>query len=243
MPSQFVTRKTSTISCETGACSCCTGYRGQPVLVCWQGAQRDMLRGDISGVVNLERLAHQECLYGLGPLEEAMGEVTILDSTPYIARVAADGSLSVQNSFGNWACFLVYAKVPCWLKIELPERVVSERSLEAILPELAERHGLEPERPFPFLLRGRPESVVIHVLNKEDLEPHTAEEHEKAKVRFTLEQTEIEAIGFYSRNHRGIFTPSDSSIHMHLATADGSVSGHVETISFPQGIELFLPTS
>lgn len=241
MPSRFVTGKTFTMSCELGACSCATGYRGQPVLVCWQGAQRDMLRGDISGVVNLERFANQECLYALGPLEEVTGEVTILDSTPYIARVAEDGSLSVQNSFEHWTSFLVYCRVPRWLQVELPERVVNERFLETILPELAERHGLDPERPFPFLLRGRPESVLIHVLHKTDSVHHSPEEHEKAKVAFSLEQTEIEAIGFYSRNHRGIFTPSDSSIHIHLASADGTFSGHVDSITFPQGMELFLP--
>ena len=242
MPSQFVTGKSSTVSSEAGAGTCGTGYRGQPFLVCWQGAQRDLVRGDIRGVVHLERLARLDCLYAVGPLEELVGEVTILDSTPYLARVADDGSLSIQYGFDHWACFLVYCQVTRWLRVELPERVVNERSLEAILPELAERHGLDPERPFPFLLRGRPESVTIHVLNKTDTAQHSPEQHEKAKARFRLEQREMQAIGFYSRNHRGIFTPADSSIHIHMASADGLASGHVEEMSFPQGLDLFFPT-
>lgn len=238
-----MTRNASTIDCSIGSCGCsCSGSGPKgPFKVQWQGAQKDVLGGDILGHVDLEPLAELQSLYGLGPLEQAGGEVTILDSTPYVARVQEDGSLEVQNSFRNRACFLVYSQVPRWQRISLPEDIIDEKTLERELPTLAAEYGIDPDVPFPFLLKGQPDRVVFHVLNKTDQEPHSPELHEEAKVKFTIEDTGIEIIGFYSRSHKGIFTPGHSSIHLHLKSEDDSLSGHVDALTFPQGIDLFLP--
>jgi acetolactate decarboxylase len=207
----------------------------------WQGAQRDVLAGDIRGRVELEPLTDLQDLYGLGPLEGVKGEITILDSTTYIARVTGDNRVSVETGFHQRACFLVYSQIPRWRKVDLPDHVRDEQSLEQELPRLATEYGLDPSHPFPFLLRGQPDCVVFHVLNKTDDLLHSPEQHEKAKVKFVLEKTEVEIIGFHSHKHRGIFTPGHSSIHIHLKSKDGSVSGHVDTLSFPEGIDLFFP--
>ena len=67
--------------------------------------------------------------------------------------------------------------------------------------------------------------------------------HEKAKVRFPIADQSVEIIGFYSRRHRGVFTPRDSDFHMHVRTLDNRLSGHLETFSFNQGITLYLPAN
>jgi hypothetical protein len=167
--------------------------------------------------------------------------VTILNSAAYIARVQSDGSLQVENGFAHKACFLVYSQVPRWQQVAFSEDIVDEKSLEAALPALAARYGIAPDAPFPFLLRGQPDRVVFHVLNKTDGLRHSPELHEKAKVKYTLEHTGVEIIGFHSPHHRGIFTPGHSNIHIHLKSDDNSVSGHVDAIGFPQGIGLYLP--
>jgi hypothetical protein len=136
---------------------------------------------------------------------------------------------------------LVYSQVPRWRKVTLPEDIVDEKSLERELPGLAARYGLDPALPFPFLMRGSPDRAVFHVLNKTDGLLHSPDLHEKAKVKFVLEDTGVEIIGFHSNDHRGIFTPGHSAIHIHLKSEDGLVSGHVDALSFPQGIDLYLP--
>jgi len=234
-----MTRKSGTITCSISGCS--SHLLDRPLKVQWQGAQRDVLSGDINGHVDLEPLEGLSDLYGLGPLEGVRGEITILDSRPYVTRVQQDGSLMVENSFRNRACFLVYSQVQRWQKVALPEEIVDEKSLEHELPVLAAQYGLDPTLPFPFLLRGRPDRAVFHVLNKTDGLLHSPELHEKAKEKFTLEDAGVEIIGFHSHDHRGIFTPSHSAIHIHLKSEDGLVAGHVDTLSFPQGIELYLP--
>jgi acetolactate decarboxylase len=238
-----MTQNASTIDCSISSCGCsCGGYAAAgPFKVQWQGAQKDVLGGDTHGHVDLEQLSELDSLYGLGPLEKVSGEVTILDSKPFVARVQEDGSLEVENSFNNRACFLVYSQVPRWQRISLPEDIIDEKTLERELPALVAEYGIDPDAPFPFLLKGQPDRVVFHVLNKTDQETHTPELHEKAKVKYVVEDTGIEVIGFHSHNHRGIFTPGNSSIHLHLKSEDESLSGHVDTLTFPQGLALYLP--
>ncbi len=240
-----MTQNASTIDCSIGSCGCSCGGPAPagPYKVQWQGAQKDVLGGDIRGHVDLEPLAGLDSLYGLGPLEEAGGEVTILDSKPYVARVQDDGTLEIQNSFLNRACFLVYSQVPRWQRVSLPEDIIDEKTLERELPALVAEYGIDPDAPFPFLLKGQPDRVVFHVLNKSDSETHSPELHEKAKVKYVVEDTGIEVIGFYSPNHRGIFTPGHSSIHLHLKSEDETLSGHVDALTFPQGLALYLPVA
>jgi len=231
----------TTVRCGIGGCSCSSVSAEKPFHVTWQGAQRDVLAGDIQGHVDLAPLATLANLYGLGPLEEVKGEITILDSAATVARVTDDGGIAITTGFSHRACFLVYSQVQRWQKVVLPEDVIDEKTLEAALPDLAAEYGIDTSEPFPFLLRGQPDRLVFHVLNKTDGLQHSLELHEKAKIKFTLEDTGIEVIGFYSSSHRGIFTPGHSAIHIHVRSNDGLASGHVDTLSFPGGIDLFLP--
>ena len=57
-------------------------------------------------------------------------------------------------------------------------------------------------------------------------------------MRFTLDDEPVVVLGFYSTAHRGIFTPADSDVHMHVKTADGRLSGHLESIVLAPGARL-----
>ena len=204
------------------------------------GAQRDVLGGDIRGKIALASLADRPHLYGLGPRVGVTGEVTILDGVPWIARVA-DGRLDVDQSFDHAACFLVYAEVPAWLESPEPEPIEGEPALEAAVLRAAHARGLSGDEPFPFLIRSVAATATIHVLDKRDGRPHTPARHDEAKVRFQIEREPLDVIGFYSTRHRGVFTPGDSNLHMHLRTRDGRASGHVEHLAIPPGAVIAVP--
>jgi len=95
--------------------------------------------------------------------------------------------------------------------------------------------GDDPSRPLPFRIRATAVEATFHVLDTRDDLPHNPERHEQAKVRRILKPTPVELIGFYSRQHRGIFTPKESDVHVHLRTENGQISGHLETIRLAQG--------
>ena len=90
---------------------------------------------------------------------------------------------------------------------------------------------------------GHATLATLHVLDKRDGLPHNPERHEQAKVRRTIEHTPVELVGFHSRDHRGIFTPKESNVHVHLRTEDGRISGHLEAIRLAPGARLAVPAS
>jgi acetolactate decarboxylase len=208
----------------------------------WAGAQRDVLGGDLRGHVELETLSSMPHLYGLGPLEGLRGEVSIFGGVPSIARIERK-TLVTAASWSARACFLVWAQVPTW----------SDHARDSVLPDLdgierevialARDAGLDPDRPLPFRVRATAAEATLHVLDKRDGLPHNPERHEQAKVRRTLGHAVVELIGFYSRHHRGIFTPGESNVHVHLRTEDGRISGHLETIRLAPGALVAVPAA
>jgi len=146
-------------------------------------------------------------------------------------------------SWSERACFLVWAQVPVW-----SERVsgVVPAGLDDIEREvvgLARETGLDPARPLPFRVLATALEVTLHVLDKRDGLPHNPERHEQAKVRRTLQHAAVELVGFYSRQHRGIFTPRESNVHVHLRTEDGRISGHLEAIRLAAGARIGVPAA
>lgn len=206
----------------------------------WLGAQRDVLKGDLRGHVALDALAAFPHLYALGPLEGVRGEVTILDSRPSIARIQRDAVVT-ESTWSVRACFLAWAQVPAWDERAADDTLPDLLSLEGVALTLAEAGGFDLGRPFPFRVRGTADEATFHVLDKRDAVPHDHAQHERAKVRRTLWSTPVELVGFHSRSHRGIFTPGDANVHVHLRTTDGLISGHVEAICLARGARVGVP--
>jgi acetolactate decarboxylase len=207
----------------------------------WEGEMRQvMMQGDLSGRVDLQKLAGQPHLYALGPLEGLRGEVSIFDGTPSISRIEK-GRLVVEQSFASRACFLVYAQVGEWREVPIPASVKSDRDLEKFVFQAANEKRLDVHRPFLFRVKGRPDVVRLHVVNRTDDRPFSREEHEKIKVPFSLKKQPVEVIGFYSESHHGVFTHHDSNVHMHVKTQDGKTAGHVDQLEMSGGLLLYLP--
>ena len=215
----------------------------------WIGAQRDVLGGDLRGHADIETLSAVPHVYGLGPLEGLRGEVSIFGGVPSIARIERVEREMVVTA-ASWrarACFLVWAQVPAWSERSFERaKDAIPAGLEGIEREvvaLAHEAGLDPDRPLPFRVRATAVEATLHVLDKRDGLPHNPERHEQAKVRRTLNGAAVELVGFYSRHHRGIFTPGESSVHVHLQTVDGRISGHLETIRLAPGARVAVPAA
>jgi hypothetical protein len=206
----------------------------------WVGAQRDVLRGDLGGHAVLPSLSGLENLYALGQAEGLKGEVSVFDSEPSISRII-NGKPQVYRGFNVKACFLVYAQVAAWRSVTIQSEIADAETLESCILNLASEFHIDVSHPFPFLINATPVRATFHVLDKRDGFPHNPELHEKAKVRFALERQTVEVIGFYSNRHRGIFTPGDANVHMHIKSADGRMSGHLENIHLDRGATLAVP--
>ncbi len=206
------------------------------------GAQRETVRnGKLAAALDLRTLAKTPHLYGVGPIEQLRGEVTIADSRPALARVAPDGAVQVTESFEAGVPFFVWAEVPVWQTVPIAPEVRSFADLEAFVPHAAAAAGLDPHKPLPFLIRGREDFIEFHVLNRIGDAPHRMAMHRKIQIVFELVQAEATMVGFHSAAHRGVFTPMDSAIHIHFQTADNSKSGHVQRLELGKDLLLDLP--
>lgn len=205
------------------------------------GEMRNVMRnGDLSARIDLFQMSKLKNLYALGPMEGLRGEITIWNSKPYLARIDHDKIVMSQNYQGK-ACFLVYACVEDWQEIRVPQDITEEKLFEEWLKKAATTHGVNINRPFPFLIKDTSKKVQYHVVNKSDDGPHSPAKHEMIKKKFTLEDVGVKILGFYSDRHHGIFTHHDSNIHMHVITIDEKQSGHLESIQFGKDTRLYLP--
>ena len=221
-----------------------TAVQGAGYDLWFVGAQRDtIMNGKLAAALDLNTLAGEEHLYGLGPIEQLRGEVTIADSRPALARVAADGSVQVAESFNAGAPFFVWASVPQWRRVAVPAEIRSFADLERFVPQAAAAAGLDAAQPLPFLVHGREELIEFHVLNRIGDPPHNMEAHKKIQITFELDKAEAIIVGFHSTGHRGVFTPGDSNIHIHFQTPDNRQSGHIQKLELGQDAVLSLPVA
>lgn len=208
------------------------------------GAQREtIMHGKLAAALDLRTLAKTPHLYGIGPIEQLRGEVTIADSRPALARVGPDGAVRVVESFETGVPFFVWAEVPAWQTVPIPAEVRSFADLQAFVPRAAASAGLNPHKPLPFLIRGRQDHIEFHVLNRIGDAAHSMEMHKKIQIVFELAQAETIIVGFHSPDHRGVFTPMDSTIHIHFQTADNSKSGHIQKLELGKDLSLSLPSA
>jgi acetolactate decarboxylase len=206
------------------------------------GGQREtIMNGRLAAALDLKTLASRQHLYGIGSIEQLRGEVTIADSRPALARVAPDGSIKVTQSFETGVPFFVCAEVPRWCQVSIPKDVRSFEELEHFVPKAAAAAGFDADHPLPFLVGGRQDFIEFHVVNRIGDGPHDMAMHKKIQVTFELEKVEATIVGFHSTKHRGVFTPGDSNIHIHVQTADNTKSGHVQKLLLGAGAILSLP--
>ena len=208
------------------------------------GAQREtIMNGKLAAALDLKTLAERPHLYGLGPIEELRGEVTIADGRPALARVAPDGTVNVTRSFDAGVPFFVWAEVPRWTLRPIPAAVRSFEDLERFIPQAAIAAGLDAEKPLPFLVSGCEDLIEFHILNRIGDAPHSMELHKKIQIKFELEEVEATIVGFHSTRHRGVFTPADSNIHIHFQTRDNTKSGHIQKLKIGAAATLSLPAA
>lgn len=198
-----------------------------------------MMKGDLSGTIDLAGIAKMPHMYAVGALEGLQGEVTVLDSNATLVTVR-DGKQTISQSPKGKASVLVYAQVKQWKTIAIPNSTESLADLEPFVVEAARKDGINVDRPFPFLVKGTVAEAKYHVLRHPGDAKDPRELHDKAQVPFLLKAKAVELVGFYSDKHLGIFT-CQSNLHVHLRSVDGQESGHVDEIRLGEGMVLCLP--
>lgn len=196
-----------------------------------------MWKGELDGAIKLDTLTKKEGLFGLGPLSYLTGEVLISDGKSFVSKVLTDSTMLVEENFSVSAPFFVYGYVHEWQESNLPVEISTLKNLEAYVDEQTE----SARRPFVFKLTGTVETAKIHVQNlPEGSKVTSPDEAHVGQVSYTLNNEEVEIVGFFSTEHKGVFTHHDSFVHTHLITTDLSKMGHLDEVVFEK-VKLYLP--
>lgn len=200
-----------------------------------------MHKGDISAKADLASLKEVEDLYALGALEHLKGEIQIFAGKPF-NTIVIDSALHFDNTYSKKATLLVYASVSKWKPINIPENIVTYEQLESYIEQTAKENHIKINEPFPFLLEGTAKSFDWHVINWKDGDTeHSHQKHITSGRYGTIDNRQVEMLGFYSNSHHAIFTHHTTNMHVHVKTVDNKIAGHVDHLTLGEGMVLKLP--
>lgn len=200
-----------------------------------------MWKGQLQGNIYLDSIANKNLLNGLGPLDSLSGEILILDGKSYISRVLTDSTMEVKENFDARAPFFAYAPITAWTTENLPDSVQNLQQLEHFLGVRSQAS----QNPFLFKVSGIIEDATIHVVNlPSGTKVSSPEEAHLGRTFYSLKNEPVDLVGFYSKNHKTIFTHHDTFIHIHLINSKRDKMGHLDEVRFKkQSIKLNLPAS
>lgn len=203
------------------------------------GAMKNVMwKGELAGTIALDTIANKQGLYGLGPMAYLAGELMIMDGKSYKSTVLSDTTMAVEETFEAAAPFFVYANVGEMEESAIPDSIRSLRHLETYLDEITK----SAKRPFAFKLTGPIEKVTIHIVNlPEGTKVSSPADAHRVQVNYQLAGGQVEIVGFFSTEHKAVFTHHDTFLHMHLITADKLKMGHLDEALFGKGMKLYLP--
>lgn len=196
-----------------------------------------MWKGELGSNIKLDTITDKNGLYGLGPVSYLKGELLINNGKSYVSKVTSDSTMIVEKTFETAAPFFVYGNVTEWNKIELPSDLKTIQDLE----KFVDNKTTEFERPFVFKLIGQVSSAIIHIQNlPEGTKVASPAEAHQGQTNYKIKNEDVEIIGFFSTQHKGVFTHHDSFLHMHLITKDESKMGHLDELEIGE-MKLYLP--
>ena len=219
----------------------------EPPEVSIHGALRLIMhQGEWQRRVDLAPMANQAGLYGLGAIEGLDGEVTIWDGELWVSRPDGSGGFeTTKNSSDDLgATLLVTSTVDGWSDIPI-EGSLSWTEIDAFVEAQASAAGLDTSHPFPFLLEVSPGRLDWHVIDGSRIpsDSHGHEAHVSTAVRGELSNRPVEILGFFSKNHRGVFTHHISDTHLHVVDRAEEVTGHVDHLDIANVGLLRIPAS
>lgn len=227
-----------------------------------------MEKSQLDGIADLNQFK-QKGLYGVGPVDQLKGEVTIYNGVPYISKIDRGRKPIVKESWNEKAIFLVYGFSKNWQRIEIEKDLIGLKEIELYVKEKASKSGLDINKPFPFRIEGQSSKMVYHIIyltqddwnnsgshahmkhhhgkrhhqNHKDKSKHKkSHNHQKAKKKFNLKDFSLNIVGFWSSaDGEGVYTHPGKRTHLNFVSEDKNHSGHVDDIKLNKDSVLFIP--
>ncbi|MDP3459681.1 MAG: hypothetical protein Q8S09_10450 [Hyphomonas sp.] len=181
--------------------------------------------------VSLRDVALSPNAIGYGPGAGYLAELTVVDGVWQIARATGPGAVTVDTVPGEnaGAMFLVTASPDAWAKRTLDTPVEGMTDLEAMISKSAASSGCGAGA-VPFKLTGKIQDADWSVVGR------------PSGARGRIDETAVTLIGLYDPVEADrYFMPKGRSIHVHILTGDGRLSGHLDDFASLEAGTLSLP--
>jgi alpha-acetolactate decarboxylase len=202
--------------------------------------------GKTDGVVKLSALASGKGTYGVGAIAGMRGEIMLWDGQLLVSRGHSPKGETGPATVTDEAVLFVGGKVDAWLEVKLANDM-TQAEFEAFVVATAKKLGLDADKAFPFAVRGSNLNVVWHVVTGASPVSghHGGGTHDQghAQARTFREASAAGTLlGFHTGAAlEGIASHPGERFHVHYASADLAVSGHVDEYRVPKGATLMLP--
>ena len=201
----------------------------QPSSIEVVGQMRDVMwKGDLSGKISTDSLSRPNA-YGLGPIEYLKGEVLLFEGQTFISKVIDSVTHQVSQVNSIKAPFFVYSKESMLNTISVSPSELSLQSTEELID------SIYADYDYPLLVRidGVFQDLTVHSVNlPEGSLVSSPDQAHEGLTKYDYKNISGSIIGFFSRNHKAIFTHHDSYFHAHFISDDRSLMGHLDSVSF-----------
>jgi acetolactate decarboxylase len=187
-----------------------------------------MWKGDLKGKIETDSLKYKET-YGLGPIEFLKGEIVVFEGQTFVSKVIDSISHEVNKVPSVSAPFFVYSTNSDLKVVEFNSENVTLKELEEYINSLYKDY----DQPLLIRIDGLFDNIKVHSVNlTEGKKVSTPDEAHQGLTQYNFKNISGSLIGFFSRNHKAVFTHHDSFFHAHFISDDREVLGHIDETDF-----------
>ena len=193
------------------------------------GEMKDVMwKGDLKGKIATDSLNSKET-YGLGPIEFLKGEIVVFDGQTFVSKVIDSTSHQVTKIPSVRAPFFVYSTNSDLKVIEFNRENFTLKELEEYINSVYKDY----DQPLLLRIDGLFDNIKLHSVNlPEGKKVSSPDEAHQGLTQYDFKNISGSLIGFFSRNHKAVFTHHDSFFHAHFISDDRKVLGHIDETDF-----------
>ena len=198
-----------------------------------------MRQNQLQARVQLEDISMTSNTYGLGAIEGLSGEILLLDGRSYLSK-AVSGNVMMETAEAFGAALLVKTEVEAWNEFTFTQ-ASSIQDLESQIEAQAQSLGYDTDAILPFKISGKVDELTWHIINAKKATEPTHDAYKAAGISGQVKDKSVEILGFYSKNHQGVFTHHESFVHLHFIDREAQIMGHVDGLKFSSEVKFYLP--
>ena len=193
------------------------------------GEMRDVMwKGDLKGKIATDSLNNKKT-YGIGPIEFLKGEIVVFEGQTFVSKVIDSVSHQTIKIPSVRAPFFVYSTNSDLKVIEFNRENFTLKELEEYINSVYKDY----DQPLLLRIDGLFDNIKLHSVNlPEGKKVSSPDEAHQGLTQYDFKNISGSLIGFFSRNHKAVFTHHDSFFHAHFISDDRKVLGHIDETDF-----------